>query len=239
MAAILEHTPVPVSTRKPIVSPAPDHVIGKCLAKDTDSRWQTARDLMLELKWAADAQARPLVPVGGSRRTRRALAVAAMAVSPTRRYSMFDFMKAAPSGVFHRWLSPLCSTDGARPPWPQSRKADGRAARARTRTLSVRSSGPSIDPVETLSDSCVMPEIIPDVSVPRARGIRFSRIPSRAAEALCFLGGALTSVQLSLGRHNPPNHIPGPGSRRGLAVQTAAVGVCTSSPALTSVSRSV
>ncbi len=61
MAAILERTPVPVSTRKPIVSPALDHVVGKCLAKDPDGRWQTAHDLMLELKWVAEAQARRAV----------------------------------------------------------------------------------------------------------------------------------------------------------------------------------
>ena len=30
-----------------------DHVVGRCLAKDPDDRWQSARDLQLELEWIA------------------------------------------------------------------------------------------------------------------------------------------------------------------------------------------
>jgi eukaryotic-like serine/threonine-protein kinase len=83
MAAILERTPVPVSTRKPTVSPVLDHVIGKCLAKDPDNRWQTARDMTLELKWVADAQASTVIPTAGARRRRLALWVAALAGAAT------------------------------------------------------------------------------------------------------------------------------------------------------------
>ena len=54
MAAILDVF-VPVSTRKPIVSPALDHLVGKCLSEDSDGRWQTAHDLMLELKWVTES----------------------------------------------------------------------------------------------------------------------------------------------------------------------------------------
>ena len=31
-------------------SPALDHIVWRCLAKDPDERWQSARDLLLELK---------------------------------------------------------------------------------------------------------------------------------------------------------------------------------------------
>ena len=53
MSAILENEPEPVSSAQPLASPALDHVIQRALAKDPDDRWQTARDLIQELKWCA------------------------------------------------------------------------------------------------------------------------------------------------------------------------------------------
>jgi Tol biopolymer transport system component len=53
-SAILEKEPVPISTVKPMTPPALDHAILRCLAKDSEERWQTARDLALELKWIAE-----------------------------------------------------------------------------------------------------------------------------------------------------------------------------------------
>jgi len=48
--AILEKEPAPVSKVKPMSPQSLDHIIRRCLAKDPDDRWQTARDLALELK---------------------------------------------------------------------------------------------------------------------------------------------------------------------------------------------
>jgi hypothetical protein len=55
--AILRAEPPPLSVLRPGVSPAVDRVVTRCLAKDPDDRWQTARDLMMELKWIADGGA--------------------------------------------------------------------------------------------------------------------------------------------------------------------------------------
>ena len=49
-SAILEKDPAPISTLKPLTPRNLDHVIRRCLAKDPDDRWQSARDLSLELK---------------------------------------------------------------------------------------------------------------------------------------------------------------------------------------------
>jgi eukaryotic-like serine/threonine-protein kinase len=56
-AAILEKEPPPIRSVKPMVSIALDHAIVSCLAKDPENRWQTARDLALELKWTAESGA--------------------------------------------------------------------------------------------------------------------------------------------------------------------------------------
>ena len=49
-SAILEKEPAPISSVKPLTPRALDHIIRRCLAKDPDDRWQSARDLALELK---------------------------------------------------------------------------------------------------------------------------------------------------------------------------------------------
>src|ERR1700740_183443 len=54
-SAILEKEPAPISTFKPLTPPALDHAVRRCLAKDADERWQTARDIALELKWVGES----------------------------------------------------------------------------------------------------------------------------------------------------------------------------------------
>jgi Tol biopolymer transport system component/predicted Ser/Thr protein kinase len=53
LAAILEREPPPVSQLVPVAPPALDYVVRTCLAKDPDARFQTARDLLSQLKWIA------------------------------------------------------------------------------------------------------------------------------------------------------------------------------------------
>ena len=38
-----------------------DYTVRRCLAKDPNDRWQSARDLMLHLRWVADSGSRPLM----------------------------------------------------------------------------------------------------------------------------------------------------------------------------------
>jgi eukaryotic-like serine/threonine-protein kinase len=53
-SAILEKEPTSISSIRPMTPPALDHAIRCCFAKDPEERWQTARDLALELKWIAE-----------------------------------------------------------------------------------------------------------------------------------------------------------------------------------------
>jgi serine/threonine protein kinase/Tol biopolymer transport system component len=54
IAAILEREPPPVSEHVPLAPPSLDRIVQKCLAKNPDDRWQTARDLKSELVWVRD-----------------------------------------------------------------------------------------------------------------------------------------------------------------------------------------
>ena len=54
LGAILKDEPPPISQLQPVAPAALDHVVRTCLAKDRDDRFQTARDLMLQLRWIAD-----------------------------------------------------------------------------------------------------------------------------------------------------------------------------------------
>ena len=60
-----------------------DHVVDRCLAKDPERRWQTARDVKLELEWIAAGDTRTTMPVGMIRRvfTRETLAWALATVA--------------------------------------------------------------------------------------------------------------------------------------------------------------
>src|SRR5215468_10853930 len=53
--AILEKEPEPISVIRPTAPPMMDRVIRACLAKDPADRIQTAHDVVMNLRWAADA----------------------------------------------------------------------------------------------------------------------------------------------------------------------------------------
>ena len=67
IGAIMHAEPAPLSSVQPLASRSVDRLVRKCLAKDPDDRWQTARDLLDELKWIAAAGA----PQGAAMPVRR------------------------------------------------------------------------------------------------------------------------------------------------------------------------
>src|SRR4029453_14556085 len=76
IAAIIERVPPTVSSISPMTPPAFDRVVKTCLAKDPEDRWQTAHDVMLELKWVAEggSAAGLPAPVIARRKSREKLA---------------------------------------------------------------------------------------------------------------------------------------------------------------------
>ncbi|MDA2935540.1 hypothetical protein MYX82_14570, partial [Acidobacteria bacterium AH-259-D05] len=51
IAAIMEKDPRPMAELQPMTPATLDHVVRRCMSKEPDRRWQTAADLMEELKW--------------------------------------------------------------------------------------------------------------------------------------------------------------------------------------------
>jgi serine/threonine-protein kinase len=62
IGAILKDEPKTISTIQPMAPPALNRVVKTCLAKDPDDRWQTAHDVMLQLKWIAEGGSQAGLP---------------------------------------------------------------------------------------------------------------------------------------------------------------------------------
>ncbi|HEX9147748.1 MAG TPA: protein kinase, partial [Thermoanaerobaculia bacterium] len=112
IAAILDATPPPISTVQPMTPPALDRVVKTCLEKDPEDRWQTAHDVMLELKWIAEGGSQAGLPasVVARRRSRERLAwiVASILAASTAALGVLELKRprAAPSIVRSSILSP-------------------------------------------------------------------------------------------------------------------------------------
>src|SRR5713101_6414840 len=51
ISSILKDDPRSIVELQPLTPPLLDHIVCRCLAKDPDERWQSARDLARELRW--------------------------------------------------------------------------------------------------------------------------------------------------------------------------------------------
>ena len=76
ITAILASEPPPMTSSQPLTPPALERVVKTCMAKDPDSRWQSAQDLKLQLAWIAEggSQAGVPAPVAARRRSREKIA---------------------------------------------------------------------------------------------------------------------------------------------------------------------
>src|ERR1051325_6180468 len=68
IASILGTQPPPIAQLRPMTPPALDRLVQACLAKDPDDRWQTAHDVMLELRFIAEGSSAAGVPAPVARR---------------------------------------------------------------------------------------------------------------------------------------------------------------------------
>ena len=83
IAAIIERSPEPISNVVPMAPPGLNRLIKKCLAKDPDDRWQSARDMADELRWISQSgsQAGVAAPIAARRKLRLRLGWSIAAVT--------------------------------------------------------------------------------------------------------------------------------------------------------------
>jgi eukaryotic-like serine/threonine-protein kinase len=99
ISSIMGSQPPAVSTVAPMTPPAFDRVVRTCLAKDPDDRWQTAHDVMLEIRWVAEggSAAGLPAPVVVKRKNRERLAWAAAAMlGAVAALAVFGYLRRAP-----------------------------------------------------------------------------------------------------------------------------------------------
>jgi eukaryotic-like serine/threonine-protein kinase len=83
IAAIFKEQPRPISELQPLTPPAFEHVVARCLEKDPEDRWQSARDVAQELRWiaAGGSQVGVAAPLAASRRAQPRLAWGVAAIA--------------------------------------------------------------------------------------------------------------------------------------------------------------
>ena len=117
IAAIMSYDPPPMSTSQPLTPPPLDHLVKTCLAKDPEERWQSAADVMRQLRWCADrgaAGGTTVSPVGaiGKRERLAWAAVAAVAAATATGMSLFlvDRTRPEPAATIRFHVSPPTGT---------------------------------------------------------------------------------------------------------------------------------
>ncbi len=55
IGAVMHAEPAPIATLAPMAPPALDRLVRRCLTKDPDDRWQSARDIVHELQWVVES----------------------------------------------------------------------------------------------------------------------------------------------------------------------------------------
>ena len=81
IGAVVQTDPPAVSSLRPDVSASLDRVTRRCLAKDPDARWQSAADLVDELRWIAGSSGNAAGVIATSAARSRRLGIAALAVT--------------------------------------------------------------------------------------------------------------------------------------------------------------
>ena len=133
VSSIMTAVPPPISSVQPMSPPALDRVVQTCLAKDPENRWQTAHDVMLQLKWVAEGGSLAGVPalVTARRRTRERLGwiLAAVFLAAAGLLATIHFREAPPETRAARFFitPPDQTTIGLGPAAPQAALSpDGR-----------------------------------------------------------------------------------------------------------------
>ena len=130
-AAILEKEPQPISNLQPLTPAALEHVVLRCLMKDPEERWQSARDLSRELKWISEGvrltqASQPAPRLRQKVRERVAWGVAALCIAMLAWFSVSHWRTTQPAESRHLRLSLLPPPSTSFVPYNFAISPDGR-----------------------------------------------------------------------------------------------------------------
>jgi Tol biopolymer transport system component len=99
LGAILRDQPAPVSTVQSLTPPALDRLVQSCLAKDPQERFDTAHDLLLQLRWIAEggSSAGVAAPVAVHRKRRELFAWSAAGFAALGLLGAVGFIASRPA----------------------------------------------------------------------------------------------------------------------------------------------
>jgi hypothetical protein len=138
ISSIMTAEPAPLPSLQPLASPSLDHLVRTCLAKDPADRWQSAHDLLVQLKWIAGGGSEGAQPLAPQRQWRErlswivagmlALVVIALAISNFRQKpveaALVQFqVQPPPDFRYEQFDLPVASPDGTHVAFVGSRKA--------------------------------------------------------------------------------------------------------------------
>ena len=115
IAAILASEPPPISSLQPLTPLALDRVVAACLAKDPDERWQSAHDLLRELRWtqeAGEGSAGPSVVPRHLRRERTGWVAVAIAAVGLGGLGGLPVARCAPRAAAYAQVHPASAGEG-------------------------------------------------------------------------------------------------------------------------------
>jgi serine/threonine protein kinase len=139
IASILSTNPPSATSLTHGIPPALDHVIERCLAKEPSDRWQSARDVWMELKWVTDSSKHSeRVPVVEKRRRKWLIpAAVSIAILAMAAASLLYFRRAPvePVAAEKRFQIPVV---GLASPYYISISPDGRRVAYNAATSSGR-----------------------------------------------------------------------------------------------------
>src|SRR5205085_177651 len=98
VAAILKDQPEPLARSLPAAPPALERLLLRCLEKDADRRWQSARDLQLELESVAVKAPEETSSVSVRRSFRWWTLLLTAALAAVAAVSLFRWMQGTPNG---------------------------------------------------------------------------------------------------------------------------------------------